>query len=174
MMPDKSFIIQLSKLKEGLNEISVEVKKETLDALDHSYLVDVDAKADIVFEKREWTHRMHVKIYGKVKLPCDRCTENIFIPISGAYQLVVKQVEKVPDSDDEVLFIHLSDNEIDLKPIVYDFIMTSVPMKVTCEIPEAEKKCDDDALKIIEQLSHPENNEPVPDERWSKLKDKLK
>jgi uncharacterized metal-binding protein YceD (DUF177 family) len=71
-----------------------------------------------------------VIINGTVNLPCDRCLENIILPVTTEGELAVR-FGKVDDStpDDDLIVLDPSEGEIDLSQYIYDSINISLPLQ---------------------------------------------
>jgi uncharacterized metal-binding protein YceD (DUF177 family) len=72
-----------------------------------------------------------------VFMECARCTKAYEQPVNGVFSVVLQQTSTrgdTPDAEDDSVDLYFSeeDDEIDLRPVLFDEIMTSVPMKPLC------------------------------------------
>jgi len=136
----------------------------------------IDVK--VIMDKMEGMLTLNIEIKGKVKVLCDRCAENFFLPIKGNNKLIYKVGGGLPEQsgdDDEIIQIGANEGEIDLAPHIYDFINLLVPMKIVHpDNAKGDMSCDPEMIELIEKLSQ-KNKETVEeiDPRWEILK-KLK
>ncbi len=165
-----SYIVQLTKLDEGLNRLEFDIDSSFFQNLEYAKIKEVEGKLVVEIEKSESTHKLWLQVHTKVRLSCDRCNELIFIPVNNKHELVIKQTdEEVSYDDEDIISLGKNKNEFDLAPVIYDIINISIPLKVSCDIEGAEKKCDEELLAKLNNTST-ENNENEIDPRWEKLK----
>ena len=140
---------------------------------------DVDVTLNVT-RKSENTYRLEIACDGTVTIPCDRCLDDLDLPVAEDYCLNVEQMgTEYDDSNDELLIVPQDWRELDAAPIVRDTVLLAIPM-TRCH--ENEEDCNADMLDMLD--SH--RAEAVPDEgddpqsettstdpRWEALK-KLK
>ena len=139
---------------------------------------DVDVTLEVT-RKSETTYRLEVSCRGTVTTACDRCLDDLDLPVDVDYRLNVEQMgTELDDSNDELLIVPSDWRELDAAPLVRDTVLLAIPM-THCH--ENEEDCNPDMLNVLD--SH--LAEAVPDEggqqsettgtdpRWEALK-KLK
>ena len=140
---------------------------------------DVDATVEVT-RKSENTYRLEVSCRGTVTIPCDRCLDDLDLPVDVNYCLNVEQMgTELDDSNDELLIVPSDWRELDTAPLVRDTVLLAIPM-THCH--ENEEDCNPAMLDVLD--SH--RVEAVPDDddeqqsettgtdpRWEALK-KLK
>lgn len=72
---------------------------------------------------------MNFQIEGVVVVPCDRCLDDMEIPIDTHNRLVVKFGKEYAEESDEVVVIPEEEGAINLAWFLYEFIALAVPMK---------------------------------------------
>ena len=139
---------------------------------------DVDVTVEVT-RKSETTCHLEISCHGTVTIPCDRCLDDLDLPVDTDYSLNVEQMgTELDDSNDELLIVPSEWRELDTAPLVRDTVLLSIPM-THCH--ESEDDCNPDMLEMLD--SHrveavPEgdddNSETTgTDPRWEALK-KLK
>ena len=139
---------------------------------------DVDVTVEVT-RKSETTYHLEISCHGTVTIPCDRCLDDLDLPVDTDYSLNVEQMgTEFDDSNDELLIVPSEWRELDTAPLVRDTVLLSIPM-THCH--ESEDDCNADMLEMLD--SHrveavPEgdddNSETTgTDPRWEALK-KLK
>jgi uncharacterized metal-binding protein YceD (DUF177 family) len=115
-----------------------------------------------------------------VTIPCDRCLDDLDLPVDVDYRLNVEQMgTELDDTNDELLIVPSDWRELDAAPIVRDTILLAIPM-THCH--ENEDECNPDMLDVLD--SHlaeavpdddddPQSETTSTDPRWEALK-KLK
>lgn len=72
---------------------------------------------------------MSFQIEGVVLVPCDRCLDDMEIPIETKNRLVVKFGKEYAEESDEIVVIPEDEGAINLAWFLYEFIALTVPMK---------------------------------------------
>ena len=133
-----------------------------------------------VTRKSETTYHLEIACKGTVTVGCDRCLDDLDLPVDTDYGLNVEQLgTELDDSNDELLIVPADWRELDAAPIVRDTVLLSLPM-THCH--EREEDCNADVLDVLD--SHrveavPDGDDPESetnngtDPRWEALK-KLK
>lgn len=139
--------------------------------------VDVTLK---VTRKSETTFRLEIACHGTVTIPCDRCLDDLDLPVEVDYHLNVEQMgTELDDSNDELLIVPSDWRELDAAPIVRDTVLLAIPM-THCH--ENEDDCNADMLDVLERHlaeAVPDDSDDAQSEttctdpRWEALK-KLK
>jgi uncharacterized protein len=120
--------------------------------LGHSVLVQDVAMTESQIEEAHFTGAVHCRaeierltfhIFARISyacgvtLECSRCTEAYEQALAGVFSVTIQHASRRssnPDENDDSidLFYSDDDDEIDLRPVLYDEIMTSMPMKPLC------------------------------------------
>ena len=117
--------------------------------------VDVNLK---VTRKNENTFHLEISCNGTVTIPCDRCLEDLDLPVDLDYRLNVEQMgTEYDDSSDELLIVPAEWRELDAAPIVRDTLLLAIPMTHCHENPD---DCNADMLDLLDRHSV----EAVPDD----------
>jgi uncharacterized metal-binding protein YceD (DUF177 family) len=72
---------------------------------------------------------MDFLINGVVWVPCDRCLDDMELPIETRNRLVVKFGKEYDEESDEIVVIPEDEGAINLAWFLYEFIALTVPMK---------------------------------------------
>ena len=139
---------------------------------------DVDATLEVT-RKSESTYHLEISCRGTVTIPCDRCLDDLDLPVDVDYSLNVEQMgTEVDDSNDELLIVPSDCRELDAAPLVRDTVLLALPM-TRCH--ESEDDCNADMLDALDRHraeAVPDDDDNVSettgtDPRWEALK-KLK
>jgi uncharacterized metal-binding protein YceD (DUF177 family) len=176
MSSENEYVIQYSGLKLGTHSFVFEIRKEFFETLDYSEIEECEVKVKMDMEKSSTMMVLLFDIEGTVDFPCDRCLEPVNLSIEGNYRQVVKFSDFEESNDDEIMILPTAEYEIDVKKLVYDFIMLSIPLKRAHE----EGECDEELVEKLndflieeapEENTESEENEEDIDPRWQALKD---
>ena len=140
---------------------------------------DVDVTLEVT-RKSESTYHLEIACNGTVTTACDRCLDDLDLPVDVSYGLNVEQMgTELDDSNDELLIVPADWRELDAAPLVRDTVLLALPM-THCH--ENEDDCNADMLNALN--SHrveavpddddlPQSETTGTDPRWEALK-KLK
>jgi len=141
------------------------------------------ASVDVTVEvtrKSENTYRLEIACNGTVTTACDRCLDDLDLPVDVNYSLNVEQMgTELDDSNDELLIVPADWRELDAAPLVRDTVLLALPM-TRCH--ENEDDCNADMLDALDSHrveavpgddEQPHSETTSTDPRWEALK-KLK
>ena len=163
---DDKFIIPLNGLTAGKNEFFWQVGKEFFDSFENAEILDAQLDADVIVEKSGRYIGVDCDVRGKVTVECDRCLDELDMPVDVEIKLSVKygmeeNSEEPQPGEREVIFIPDTDAEFDMSQIIYDYVCLSLPMQRT----HAQGDCNPEAMKCygapvvdIETQEEAENN----------------
>lgn len=105
--------------------------------LENKFFVDIDGaevqkgkvKVDLTIKRSAMMFEMIFQIEGAVYVPCDRCLDDMEIPISTQNRLVVKFGREYAEENEEIVVIPEDEGEINLAWFIYEFVALAIPMK---------------------------------------------
>ena len=105
--------------------------------LENKFFVDIDGtevqkgkvKVHLTVKRSSMMFEMNFQIEGVVVVPCDRCLDDMEIPIDTHNRLAVKFGKEYAEESDEVVVIPEEEGAINLAWFLYEFIALAVPMK---------------------------------------------
>ena len=137
---------------------------------------DVDVTLNVT-RKSENTYRLEITCRGTVTTGCDRCLDDLDLPVEVSYCLNVEQMgTELDDTHDELLIVPSDWRELDAAPLVRDTVLLSLPM-TRCH--ENEDDCNADMLNVLDSHSvevvpddddNPQSVTNGTDPRWEALK----
>ncbi|MBQ6080017.1 MAG: DUF177 domain-containing protein [Muribaculaceae bacterium] len=139
---------------------------------------DVNVTLEVT-RKSEDTFHLEISCSGTVTVPCDRCLDDLDLPVDVDYSLNVEQMgTELDDTNDELLIVPSDWRELDAAPIVRDTVLLSLPM-THCH--ENEDDCNAAVLGVLEShrveavpdVDDQQSETTGTDPRWEALK-KLK
>ena len=165
------FIIPLNGLTAGKNEFFRQAGKEFFDSFENSEILDAHLDADVEVEKSGRYIGVDCYVRGCVVVECDRCLDELEMPIDVEIRLSVKygdeeSSEEPQPGEREVIFIPETDAELDLSQIIYDYVCLSLPMQRTHD----EGECNPEVMKRYGAPMESEVSEEVGESPFSALK----
>jgi uncharacterized metal-binding protein YceD (DUF177 family) len=122
--------------------------------------------------------KSNMQVHAKVHLfadcffPCDRCLEEFDFKLENKFDVVFVYTrgdeETDADSDENMIFIGPETNKIDLKEVVREYIVLSVPMR---KVPKEKDGVCTFCKKNIEEILR-KNKEQEINPVWNKLLNK--
>lgn len=174
MQARKEYVLQFVGLGLGLHEYQFEVRDSFFQGLDYSEIKQaaIDVKLNLI--KQSQMMVLEFEISGTVNTPCDLCTIEFGLPISGTYKLIVKVGgSDTGNEDDDIITVAANEHELDVAQYIYEYITLSLPIK---RVHPPDKKgnstCDQETLKKLEDYLTEEEKkeEEQTDPRWAGLK----
>lgn len=184
----KNYTIVFSSLPFGVTDYTFEISQSFFDLFEIE--TDFENPAitiDLDFEKRSSMLELIFRINGTIEVPCDITGEKFDQKISNEAKLIVKFGDEFDDTDSEIWIIPRDEYELNVAQVIYELIMTALPIKrVHPEVlagnvdPEIAELLDEYSIYDLDEINTSEdedeenddddNNEDI-DPRWAKLKD---
>ncbi len=147
---DDKFIIPLNGLAAGKNEFSWQAGKEFFEAFENTEILDAELDVTATVEKSGRYFGVDCTIDGSVTVTCDRCLEDLEMPVGADVMLSVKFGDEETSEDHqegerEIIFVPEGDAEFDMSQIVYDYVCLALPMQRHHE----EGECNPEAMKFL-------------------------
>ncbi|MDR1720487.1 MAG: DUF177 domain-containing protein [Dysgonamonadaceae bacterium] len=159
--------------------------------LGNSFFVDIDedniqkgkVKVNLTIKKAAGVYDMSFVSEGVVIVPCDRCLDDMELPVSTSNRLIVKFGKDYSEESDEIVVIPESEGIINLAWFLYEFIVLTIPIKhvhspgkcnkamtSTLKKYTPKKAGDDDDEEISVAATDLDEDSFVSDPRWDALK----
>lgn len=173
MKKQLEYIIQFEGLKNGNHRFDFLITDVFFEALgteiDFNH-AQIQVAVDLV--KSTTMLVFDFDIQGQALFPCDRCLDEYLQPISSSQKLIVNFGEESQSDYDSIITLSRSEYEINLAPIINDYILIALPMKRECANQISAKSCNPEMIQRIEELSVDPNSPKEPDPRWNALQNK--
>ena len=170
------FIIPLNGLAAGENVFSWRAGKEFFESFENTEILDAQLEAEVRVEKSGRYVGVDCEVTGDVTVECDRCLDELVLPVDVEILLSVKygeeeQSDEIQTGDREIIFVPEDCAELDMSQIIYDYVCLSLPMQRIHE----DGGCNPEAMKYygapIEIEASEEEGEANP---FASLKDLFK
>lgn len=124
-----AFNIPLKSLSEGTHEFDLHLNQKFFDDMENPDVRDanLDVKLTVAVVHDRYDLQFHVT--GDVTTLCDRCLDDLVIPIDASYHLMVEYGADYNDESDVLLVIPHSDNYLNVAYMIYDTVVLAIPMK---------------------------------------------
>ena len=164
-------IIPLHGLTRGGQEFDFVLDSTFLDAFSHDVVAGLDCKVHFFAEQKGGWIEIHCKAEGTATVECDRCLDELVLPVALDETLTVRfdaEPDEVVNEDDNTIILREGTAEMDFAQILYDLICVGLPMTKV----HSEGQCNPEALARLsreENIAKESGNTP-----FSGLKDLLK
>lgn len=160
--------------------------------LDNEFFKNIDGNevqkgkisVDLTVKKSAYTYEFKFVINGVAFVPCDRCLDDVEIPIETEEKLFVKLGKEYSEESDNLIVIPEDEGEINVAWFLYEFIALAIPMKhvhapgkcnktMSSKLKKHSAKSSDDDEDGVEYEGgevETEDSTIETDPRWDELK----
>lgn len=124
-----AFKLPLKSLGEGTHEFDYHLDKLFFANMENTDVHDADLSVHLTVVYHRDVYELTFDISGTVTLLCDRCLDDLLVPIDTKYKLIVKYGEDYCDDADDILEIPMSDNFLNVSYMIYDTVVLAIPIK---------------------------------------------
>lgn len=180
------FKVQLRGLSDGTHTFDFHLGRQFFENMENADVRDADLNVKLTVTARGGHFDFAFKIEGNVTTLCDRCLDDLVLPIDTSYHVMVEYGDDYND-DDDLLIIPQSDNYLNVAYMIYDTVALAIPIKHVHPMGKCNKQMtallrkhrtrgtgDDAELdnELIDEIDNieSETSEPI-DPRWEGLKD---
>ena len=145
------YVIPLNGWAAGERDFRWSVDTEFFQKFDNSEILDAALEARARAVKSGHYIGVDLDIEGHVTVPCDRCLEDLTLPVEAHPAFSVKFGEEAASEDQmqegsrEILFLSDSDADLDLCQVIYDYVCLALPMQRV----HAEGECNPDTTRFL-------------------------
>ena len=143
--------VPINGLPQGRKEFRWRVGKTFFEHFENSEILAADLDVEVYAEKSGHFIGVDCDVTGDVTVACDRCLENLSIPVETGFRLSVKFGLEPADGSDaaegerEIVWLPESDADLNLGQIVYDYVCLSLPVQRV----HSEGECNPEAVKFL-------------------------
>ena len=150
MSENKDFIIQIKGLQNGEHEYEFPIDGAFFRNFENSQILDADLMADVLLEKGGGWMNIEADITGTVTVECDRCVDDVVLPMDFYCTMTVKFAKDLSDDDgDEFIVMDPTEGELDLTQFLYDYVCLNLPLQKVHE----EGECNEQMMQKLGSLN---------------------
>ncbi|MBK7432240.1 MAG: DUF177 domain-containing protein [Bacteroidetes bacterium] len=166
----REYVINYGSLPFGEHEFEFHINDAFFQRFENSLVQKGDIDVLVVVDKKELMMLLDFTMEGHVIVECDRCLEDLELPIESYEELIVKFGEKEETESEEVIVVSTKEYELDVSQFIYEYISLQIPMRNVHDEEENGQTCDPEILKTLEKLQPQQEETPPTDSRWDGLK----
>lgn len=119
----------MKSLAPGSYSFEYHLGKKFFNDMESDDIRDADVDVALSVDHRADMYVMRFNVTGNITIPCDRCLDDMVLPVDTVYNITVRYGDTYDDSDDNVLIIPFSDQNLNVAYIIYDTVALSIPIK---------------------------------------------
>lgn len=175
-------IVPIAGDKTGKSVFNFELGNSFFESIEDAAIDSAQVKLKLEMDKRTDMMLFDFHFGGTVETICDRCADDLDLPIKGKERVIVKFLadneKPLPveiNDETEVQYIRRGETELDFSQLFYEFVVISMPLKRAHPLkPKAgQKGCDKNVLKFLgmeSEMNEPEEDEAPTNSLFSALK----
>lgn len=162
-MANNYFII-LSDLKSGAYAAKWSVGTEFFEEFENEQIRAAELVAEVRAQRTGASVIVDLTLSGSLTVPCDRCLEDVVMPVDASAMLKVRFGQQPAGEADEeegreLIWMPAGEPELDLSQVIYDYACLSLPIQ--CRHREGE--CSPGTMSYLNpsKVGSPDVEQPV-------------
>ncbi len=123
------FKLPLKSIPAGTQEFSYHLDKAFFVYMENADVRDADVDVHLTVTHKNDVYDLVFHLTGTVTVACDRCLDNLELPVDTTYQVAVKYGDDYRDDADGMIEIPESDNFLNVAYMVHDTAALAIPIK---------------------------------------------
>ena len=124
-----AFKLPLKSLTTGTHSFDYHLDKQFFANMENTDVRDADINVRLTVDYNGDVYALTFVVSGEVLLLCDRCLDDLHMPIDTRYEITVKYGDDYNDDSDTLLEIPDSDNFLNVAYMLYDTVVLAIPIK---------------------------------------------
>lgn len=147
MSDNKNYVIPVKGLSQGKHYYEFSVDGDFFREFGNQYIKDASLDVEVELEKGGGWMNVHADIEGTVTMECDRCLDDVDVPIDFHSSVAVKfaKTDEHDVEDDQFLIMDPTEAELNLSQFIYDYVCINLPVQIVHE----EGECNPDMLNRL-------------------------
>jgi uncharacterized metal-binding protein YceD (DUF177 family) len=165
------YVIPFAGLKEGRHEFEYNVDDSFFEQFDSSEIKRGKLTVTVILDKNPRMLALDFFIQGTVKTLCDRCLDELDLPIQYQGKLFFKFGEESYELTDEIIILSSSEHKIDISQFIYEFIHLALPYRKIHADIDGASGCNSGMIEKLVHLTPDDNRKKTKNSSWDKLKE---
>ncbi len=173
MKYNRQFVIPFKGLKSGKHDFLFDIDEKFFNLFEESEIKRGKVHIEILLIKNINMLELNFTLEGTVAVMCDRCLDDLDIPVSYTTNLYVKFGDTTEEQTDEILILSHNEFELDVSHYIYEFSHLSLPYRrIHPDNESGISMCDSTMLQKLDEYQIEPNIKNI-DPRWDNLKSLL-
>lgn len=149
--------------RDGIHYFDFQIDRSFFKHFENAPIRDCAIDLKLELDKRPGMLVLQFDFSGTVQSECDRCLENIDLPVSGSQRLLVKMSSDPGREEAEVVYMDPEASSLQVAQYIYEFIVLALPMirVYECEA-DADAPCNPEMLAYLQREEEAEQEEKRP------------
>ncbi|MCC8112718.1 MAG: DUF177 domain-containing protein [Bacteroidales bacterium] len=180
------FNLPLKSLSDGEHIFEYHLGRQFFANMENEDVRDADLDVKLTVKARGGKYDLQFHVGGEVVTLCDRCLDDLHLPIDANYHIMVEYGDDYNDESDDLLVIPQSDNNLNVAYMIYDTAALAIPIKHVHPMGKCNRQmtailrkhrtrpADEDAElenDLIDEMDTMGGQDQPTDPRWDGLKD---
>lgn len=174
-------------LPQGVHEYEFHLDKLFFENMENPDIHDADLTVRLTVNHKADLYQMDFAVTGTITLICDRCLDDLVMPVDTTYSIAVRYGDDYNDDSDDLLIIPQSDADLNVAYMIHDTVALTIPIKHVHPMGKCNRQMsamlkkhrarrpDDEDAELEETLIDEMDSMDTPDEqmtdpRWDALK----
>ena len=166
MNPLADYRIPFVGLKPGMHDFQMRVDPEFFACFPHSDVNQVRGDVHVELDKLDTTMTLRLTLDATLTAPCDRCLEEIELPLQATDRISIRFGEETV-LDDDLWILGSKEYELDVADAVFQLVHLTLPTRI---IHEQEEDCDLGMTEWHDDSPKDGDDTEDFDPRWAALK----
>lgn len=180
------YSIAYKELSIGTYHISMQIDNTLFQLFENSQMTSGEGSVEIELSKSALMLSLEIEINAKVGVECDRCLDEVYIPIEYKSSLAVHFSETVEECDGDTMWLSPEEDQLSLAHYIYESLYLSLPYQRIHpeDSSDGSLGCNADMLahftvvteEEFDEISTKGDSATIDESQWSKLqelKDKM-
>lgn len=169
MKSNRQFVIPFKGLKTGKHDFAFDIDDHFFEDFKESEVTKGNVHVDVLLDKKTNMLEISFDLKGKVMVACDRCLDDVEMPIDFKAKLYVKFGDVTEEQTDEIIVLSHNETELDIAQDIYEYVHLALPYKrVHPDDEKGESTCNKEMLQKLKEYLTDRNEDTDP--RWDGLK----
>lgn len=116
-------------MPEGEHRFEFHLDKRFFENMENADIHDADLDVALTVTHKSDIYQFDFQITGTITLICDRCLDDLIMPVDTTYSIAVKYGDDYNDDSDDLLVIPHSDNFLNVAYMIHDTVALTIPIK---------------------------------------------
>ena len=121
--------LPLRSLSKGVHEFEYHLDTQFFEDMDSSDVRHADIDVSLTVKYDGMSYSLDFVVKGEVAVLCDRCLDDMQLPVDTSYHIAVKYGDDYRDDSDGLLEIPERDASLNVSYMIYDTVELAIPIK---------------------------------------------
>lgn len=159
-----AFKLPLKSMSVGVHEFDYKLDTNWFTMIDGPEVQRGDVQAKVRVRNTGLVYEIEFSLEGTVMVPCDRCLEDMPLPISETSHLIAKFGAEYSDEGEDVIIVPETEGELNIAWFLYEIIALAVPLKHVHQPGKCSKAMSSKLRKHLAKSIDDEDSDILPED----------